>query len=485
MDEPKSKPSILLVGFGPNIDRFPKLRHKTYTQYRDDIMSILKKHGYPVIETTNIVVSGEGTSLLDARRWISRNALRRKLHIGEKVKVICVIEGKISNDDIKLVDASWVEIMRLLFEEESFKKKQSPFVAAIMHDEGIPSKFEHLKEFFLGLDTPNIIVETTNNNCVPSFSNDSLSIVLKTVNDACVPYLECIIDKLEPFELKTRSCIVEKDIKAWSSEKVILFGRTGSGKSTIAQMLTRGQLNASGSGDKLEDSSSNISDPFKASSDARGVTRDIEIGEGRGWHVTDTPGFGEAKEGSTVSTEQATKIIKKFVRDTCGIYSHYLYVVKKDRMNLYDERLWKFFNEVFAGAEKNFSVVVTGCTMELNLGDQVSLERIFNGCENIIDVDFPSVSDDSELEEENVGARQDALQKLENYLEMLGFADKMTSGGEYSTESLRLVKSNRPDSHRWNAMLDGIGQLQNYVGNVVKEKFLKSKIDEDFILLPL
>jgi adenylate kinase family enzyme len=47
--------------------------------------------------------------------------------------------------------------------------------------------------------------------------------------------------------------------------KVLVFGRTGSGKSTIAQMLTHGEL--------LVDDDHSTS--FQASSSARGKTRDI------------------------------------------------------------------------------------------------------------------------------------------------------------------------------------------------------------------
>ncbi len=62
-----------------------------------------------------------------------------------------------------------------------------------------------------------------------------------------------------------------KDLRAWRSEKVLLFGRTGSGKSTIAQMLTDGDLDDH--------------PKFQAGSGAKGETRQVQRCEGRGWYV--------------------------------------------------------------------------------------------------------------------------------------------------------------------------------------------------------
>jgi GTP-binding protein EngB required for normal cell division len=508
---PKDNLKVLVVGFGPyrsyaNIG----ILNSEYSKYKDSTAAAIRRCGYNVINTTDITVSKEGQSLVDARRWISRNSLRK--YDGEKVKVICTIDAQTT------INPSWVDIMCLIFE-----RKNPSLVAAVMESKAIPSN-KHLKKFFPSLDIT-VVLEAANDNCgdILPLLNRSLNIVLETTSmdgRGCMPHLKCIIDDLEPFEIKARSCIAERDMRAWSNEKVILFGRTGSGKSTIAQMLTRGHLNAPAGSDIISPSSpsrfkasptlsssgstkswsrTSSSAPgspirtFEASSNARGMTKDIQRGEGRGWHVTDTPGFGETREGCTVSTEEATKIVKQFVIDICGIYSHYLYVVKKDRMNRYDETLWKFFNKVFADAEANFTVVVTGCDMELSDNDKKHLQSTFPGCNSFYYVDFPPVSKDSEIEEENEEVRKLALEELETGLACLGVADRMTSEGEYSSESLRFVKSNiRANisgfSSKGAVLDDMIVHLYNSLVvrpiSGVAGIFHKSKIDENFILLP-
>jgi GTPase SAR1 family protein len=190
--------------------------------------------------------------------------------------------------------------------------------------------------------------------------------------------------------------------------KVLVFGRTGSGKSTIAQMLTHGEL--------LVDDDHSTS--FQASSSARGKTRDIVIHQGGVWHATDTPGFGEVAQGGTLPTKEAANIIvKERVR-------------KVSYFHVYDERLWKFFNQVFAGAveKKNFTVFVTNCDEETHIPqqdhDETALRQTFSGCERLIYVSFPPiVREDDELENENREIRRESLDRLERKLKDAELAD--------------------------------------------------------------
>lgn len=429
-----SSRTIIVVGNGP---------------YKASTAALLRRCGHTVKETTDIVVSGEGHTLVDARRWISKNSLRRLN--GQYVKVICSLDAE------GCYDAKWVDIMSLVF------KKHSPSVAAVLQNSKIRSEYEHLKEFI----------------------SDDASIVLDSMDDDNgMLKLTSLIGDMKSFRITTET-ISGKDLTAWSSEKVLVFGRTGAGKSTIAQMLTLGHLDPSGSS-------------FKASSSARGVTSEIWRGEGRGWHVTDTPGFGEAK-GGTVSTKEATDKIKKFVVEICGIYSHYLYVVKKDRINVYDERLWKFFTKVFADAEENFSVVVTGCAAKLLAEDIDYLKKTFEGCKNFIYVNFcPISTDDPELEEENEGDREESLLELEDGLARLGVADQECSEGLYSKENVKFMKSDLKAhvggcERSMGAILDQImGKVAipafEYLFTkpvaAVGRRLHKSTIDEHFLLLP-
>ena len=244
---PKNNLKVLVVGFGPyRPDANIGILNSEYSKYKDSTFAAIRRCGYEVIETTDITVSEEGQSLVDARRWISRNSLRK--HDGEKVKVICTIDAQ-------------TDIMCLIF-----KRKNSSLVAAVMESKAIPSN-KHLKKFFPSLDGT-VVLEAANDNCgdiLPLLKRSS-NIVLENMNGhGCMPHLKRIIEDLEPFKIEARSCIAKRDMKAWSNEKVILFGRTGSGKSTIAQMLTRGHLNAPIGSDIMFEESSSSPSRFKAS----------------------------------------------------------------------------------------------------------------------------------------------------------------------------------------------------------------------------
>lgn len=426
-------PLILVIGNGPS-------KSPSAVPYWASLAEVLRNCGYNVKETTDVVSEDDG-ELKPARRWISKNSLRRLE--GQGVRVICAMDAQ------GRCDKSWVDVLDLVF------NRQFISVAAVLQDDSLRST-EALQ--------------------APLLQNSE---VLETVDAACAPDLKRIIEGLKEFKIAIKPLSVDgrSIIKAWSSEKVILFGRTGAGKSTIAQMLTRGSLDPSGGS-------------FKSSSSARGVTSTIERGEGRGWHVTDTPGFGETKEGK-VSTKDAQCILTKFVAETCGIYSHYVYVVKKDRINMYDERLWQFFKMIFEDAESNFSVVVTGCTMKLSAEDETYLQKTFEKCKNFIFVNFCEIdSEDAELEEENKEERASSLVELEDGLGRLGVAEEMCAEGQYSKESVRFVTSELGSGiGNYPRLVKGLATgalhylLVNPVGRV--GKFLhKSKIDENLILLP-
>ena len=78
---------------------------------------------------------------------------------------------------------------------------------------------------------------------------------------------------------------------------VILFGQTGAGKSTVANMLYQGSLSKE--------------NPFKIANACRGVTldcikRDSVDGE---WVIYDTVGYGEPDSGSVPHKEAEKKVI--------------------------------------------------------------------------------------------------------------------------------------------------------------------------------
>ena len=440
-------PKILLVGNGKTGKTY-KVDHGEFvgggSSYSTSIEKLLSRWGYDDIhKTTAICITGK--TLVDARSWISRNSLRRLE--GQDVKVVCALdlEGHQGSE--------WVEIMTLVF-MEGFQ-----YVALLQGSSERYSKA--LQEFLSRLGSRAKIVLEAN------------------VDDKRKGDFAREINALAPFKIKIAPIAPRGEPSAWSSEKVILFGRTGSGKSTIAQMLTVGRLDP------------NYKGKFKASSSARGVTSDINREEGRGWHVTDTPGFGEAKEGN-VSSKDATEKLKSFVIEICGIYSHFLFVVKKDRMNMYDTKLWQFFTKVFAGAEANFSVVVTGCTGDLTTDDMEHLKNTFPGCNNLISVNFcPIASEDRPLEEENEGVRGTSLKVLEGRLAELGNGDIVCKEGKFSLETLKFSKSDlrafffgSGSGIGANLALGAFHYLFVKPLFAVRAYYQKSEIDTYFLLLP-
>lgn len=391
------------------------------------VAAALQERGHDVKLTTDVIELLNDSPLQTARRWISRNSLRRMA--GQGIKIIYAM-GEEGQHDL----SRWTEVMKLVF---------------------------------MGGSNAVAVLQGDYVNC--SLFRDA-TVVRKSKDDAGGPYLDLLIDSLEPFTVSISREDKSLMTHAWSSEKVILFGRTGSGKSTTAQMLTCGNLDPS---DII----------FKACSSARGVTSEIQRGEGRGWHVTDTPGFGEAKSG-TVSSKQANDKIKTFIGNINGTYSHYVYVVKKDRVDVYDERLWVFFKKVFVGAEANFSVVVTGCENPLSTEDENHLRKTFAGCNTITAVNFPPTSaDDAELEEDHKAERADSLFLLEDAFARLGVTECGCYEGEFSKESLKYSKSDHNSYFG-----DTAGTLLHYLilrpWAKIGRSLHKSEIDESFILLP-
>jgi GTP-binding protein EngB required for normal cell division len=216
----------------------------------------------------------------------------------------------------------------------------------------------------------------------------------------------------------------------WGPERVLLFGRAGSGKSTLAQMLTLGKL------DKENET-------FVPHSGIRGGTATIQPGEARGWYVVDTPGFGDPVEKkSTISTRDVQEKIKNYVRLIEGSFSHFLYVAKKDRLDILEEKLWEFFMKLFGEEiKRHFTVVVSGADEEWIDRNIKTLQSTFKGCESFLSADFPAIDEkDEELEIEYQILRRESLMELEAKLAQLARHDVHCSYGRSSKVHIRIER---------------------------------------------
>jgi len=160
--------------------------------------------------------------------------------------------------------------------------------------------------------------------------------------------------------------------------KILLFGRTGSGKSTIANMMIKGNLNS----------------PllFETSSGIRGKTIFFQKEENEKYMVVDTVGFGEAEQGTVSDVEARNRLYDFFTKINETGYNYFAYVHKWGKIDELDTHLWSFFKKAFEGVEQNFVILFTHCkhsTLEENLED---VKASFEGCNKYIAIDFPPCS---------------------------------------------------------------------------------------------
>lgn len=427
-----------------------------YDDYKSTIASLLQStpnvtDKYSIINVEYFPLPGANflhTSLSEVRRWISASSLRRL--DGCQVKVIWALSlAAAVSKSMTLMNQR--DIIFMTFNNY----RQHIIVVTEGSSEEIAS---------LGPDYCTVISEA-----IPS---SILSAVEKTK-------VLCISTDIR-VDGTGKSL---QDITAWSAERVILFGRTGSGKSTVAHMLTKGSLDIP-------------ADEFKHGSNAKGVTRNVRRGQGRGWLVTDTPGFGETEKG-TVSTSQAVDILKNFVSKIGGIHSYYVYVLQKARLDRYDEKLWEFFTKVFPNATRNFCIIVTCQEDDFTEEDKTILRNKFKASKKLIYVNFESPLDDQDKTERAIMRRKrnskQSLERLERELANMKATDTACHRNNLSADHLSHMKS------KTSALAETMIQADILPGAVLEiiHKFVQQpirhiiskvrggdEIDESFILLP-
>ncbi|KAF9105380.1 hypothetical protein BGX27_009653 [Mortierella sp. AM989] len=184
---------------------------------------------------------------------------------------------------------------------------------------------------------------------------------------------------------------------------IILVGKTGTGKSSVFNMLVQG--------DMFKENQVDVSDK------AQGVTTDITTGRGFGWAVTDTAGLGECGQGGTISTPEALEILGKTLRESRKGFHHIGFVIKKERLSTTEHKeLFDMFNALFAGAEKNFVLIVTHCDYKEWLDDnRETIQEVF-GTIPVIGCDFRYNKrchwKDSDDRKENLASFVEDLKKL-------------------------------------------------------------------------
>lgn len=403
-----------------------------------------------VIDTTPLVnIEGRSPTAV-ARRWISRNGLRRIL-FGKLVVVVCVITGAVRDRcQWKMFSYfnCWVDVFGLIFKDhkssimmlvnteaeenvaESTKSEIEHFVVEhgfsknnITYSDLKGGDHSVRKVVFDGIRLTKIRSDGKISK-LHSFlsSSPSKGEKRRSGDDTAAQLHDHAYPTVTPFFMEEVSSENDR-FGPWGPERLILFGRTGSGKSTFAQMMTLGAIRPD-------------SKKFIAKSGIRGITKEVEHGEGRGWYVLDTPGFGESKADSesTISTQEAEKKIKMYVKMLEGTFSHYIFVLKRDRLDQLDERLWKFFMALFGkDIKQHFSIVVSGADDDWVQDNMSDLTACFEDCTSFLSAEFPPINEeDPEIEAEYQVIRTESLLGLEEKLAALNRTDMHCQYGRHS-----------------------------------------------------
>lgn len=205
-------------------------------------------------------------------------------------------------------------------------------------------------------------------------------------------------------------------VDSQKQKRVLLFGKTGQGKSTIANMLVSGKL---------------LKEPLFPMGDGLiGVTQSC-IGHAERCHyVIDTVGLGEdptnrgqpqAYSRPEDAIDPAVSIIYNFLENTRGEYSHILYVKAADRFDQLDREIFTLFTRIFKGCERAFGVIVTKChdPDDWRTKNEQVLKQKYKPIpeDRYVYVDFPPLSNDEEMENLLVRKRAKSLATLDDALD--------------------------------------------------------------------
>ena len=183
---------------------------------------------------------------------------------------------------------------------------------------------------------------------------------------------------------------------------IVFVGRSGAGKSTVANMLHGGCLN----------------NPFTTGSSVKGVTIKCQRESNSNYDIYDTIGFGEPNEGS-VSSANAEKEVTQFIRDISIPFNFVCFVMPKGRLTIEDDQIFGIVRKIFEGdLEQNIVLIVTKVDYEESdqwlRENRYDLENAF-GKIPMTTVDFPPVSSNENREKLNIDARAISLMRLKHF----------------------------------------------------------------------
>ncbi|GBB86765.1 hypothetical protein RclHR1_13190004 [Rhizophagus clarus] len=188
---------------------------------------------------------------------------------------------------------------------------------------------------------------------------------------------------------------------------VVLFGRAGYGKSSIANMLVQGDIYRNNNN-------------FSVGHGAEGETVCIRSEFTEKYQVFDMIGLGEPSS-HPVSHKEAVKTIRNYFSSHQFLLNYIFYVQRKGRITEEDVKMFKIFKETFKGGENNFIIVITHSKPEW-VTENLEIIRKHFGNYPIISVDFPlTEDDDDDIIASDNRKRAQSLQRLEDKLSELNY----------------------------------------------------------------
>ncbi|CAI2171312.1 2322_t:CDS:1 [Funneliformis geosporum] len=181
---------------------------------------------------------------------------------------------------------------------------------------------------------------------------------------------------------------------------VALFGPTGQGKSTVANMLVQGDIHRENNAFVVKDAAVGIRDQ---------TNRDVS----ETFEVVDIIGVCQTNFKSTPH-KKAVKSIRNYFSKYRGPLNYICYVKKKGEFTKEDSQLFKVFKEIFKGGERNIIIIITDCEPEWVNENSKTIENNFGDYPTIA-VDFPTQGHDA------VAKRAKSLERLTSKLSSLNY----------------------------------------------------------------
>ncbi|CAG8586956.1 1487_t:CDS:1 [Funneliformis mosseae] len=193
---------------------------------------------------------------------------------------------------------------------------------------------------------------------------------------------------------------------------IILFGPTGQGKSSIANMLIQGDISHKENKFVVNDGVVGASVSIQCNDTMDNVSSYIERKTNDEFMIYDTIRVGEACSGK-VSQKKTVKEIRDYFITRQFPLNYIAFVKKKGRITEEDLKMFNLFKEIFAGNEKNFIIIITHSSQKWVEQNSESLKKNFREDYPIIPVDFPcSEDDDDAVIQRNKRVQSQSLQHL-------------------------------------------------------------------------